>query len=102
MKLVHWNGPALPTEEEAEAKLHKEGYTSFKWYDVPGVTYPPHRHAKDECLWVLRGELVVEIEGQEFHLKPGDRFYLPAKTSHTARVPNSASVTYLVGQKIGP
>lgn len=102
MQVVHWSGPALPTEQEAEARLHQEGYSSFKWYDVPGVKYPSHRHAQDECLWVLRGELVLEISGTEYHLKAGDRLYLPAKTPHTAHVPNSASVTYIVGQKLSP
>ncbi len=88
-----------PSQEEVEARLHQEGYESYKWYDVPGVNYPTHRHAKDECLWILKGELVVTIDGQEYRLQAGDRIYLLARTPHTATVPNKGAVTYVVGQK---
>lgn len=92
-------GAAPPTQEEAEARLHQEGYDSLKWYDVPGASYPSHRHAQDECLWILKGEIVLEIAGAKYELQSGDRIYLPARTPHTARVPGSRSVTYLIGQR---
>ncbi len=102
MKLIKAD-PSLDhilTEEEAEAKLHKEGYVQvFKWHDVPGASYPRHRHECDECLWVLKGELIIATKDEEFHLLPGDRLYLPARKPHTAAVPEAHSVTYLVGQK---
>jgi quercetin dioxygenase-like cupin family protein len=95
-----------PTEVEAEAKLHQEGYESFKWHDVPGAVYPRHRHEDDECLWVLEGALEIELTetpAQSVLLHPGDRIYLPAKVPHRARIPDEAQaphgVTYLVGQK---
>jgi quercetin dioxygenase-like cupin family protein len=88
----------VPSEQEAEARLHREGYESFRWYDVPGASYPNHRHSYDECIWVLKGEIVFKVGETEFQLKPGDRLYLPAKTAHTAIVPNHSGVTYLVGE----
>ncbi len=92
--------PAIvPSEEEVEARLHQEGYESYKWYDVPGAAYPMHRHSQDECLWILKGELILEVDGKEVSLKAGDRIYLPARTPHTAKVPTDGSVTYIVGQK---
>jgi quercetin dioxygenase-like cupin family protein len=85
--------------------LHQEGYDSFCWYDVPGASYPKHRHGHDECLWILKGEIsfvLNESEGEkEYKLKAGDRIYLPARTPHTAKVPAQSSVTYLVGEKKG-
>lgn len=108
-RIVPWpEAKAPPTQEEVEARLHHEGYESFKWYDVPGMAYPKHAHELDECIWILKGELILEIgpvgetadnHGQSHSLKAGDRIYLPAKTPHTARVPASRSVTYIVGQK---
>lgn len=89
----------IPTEEEAEARLHLEGYESFRWYDVPGANYPKHRHGCDECIWVLKGEITFQVDDEHYTLKAGDRLYLPAKTAHTASVPDEAGVTYLVGQK---
>ena len=87
------------SEEEAEARLHQEGYESFRWYDVPGTKYPKHRHKADECIWVLKGEITFVVGDESFLLKEGDRLYLPAGTSHTANANPVTGVTYLVGQK---
>ena len=89
----------VPSESEAEARLHQEGYESFRWYDVPGACYPKHRHEYDECIWVLKGEMSFAVGDRDIHLKAGDRMYLPARTPHTSKVPSDAGVTYLVGQK---
>jgi quercetin dioxygenase-like cupin family protein len=99
IRLQPWTEPTLPSEQEAEAKLHQEGYESFIWNDVPGSTYPRHQHSYDECLWVLKGQITFTIDDQDYPLKPGDRLYLPARLPHTAKVSAQAGVTYLVGQK---
>ncbi|MEK6578841.1 MAG: cupin domain-containing protein [Bdellovibrionota bacterium] len=88
-----------PTQEEAEAKLHQEGYESYCWHDVSGTLYPRHQHAYDECLWILKGEITFETKEAAFALKPGDRLYMPAGTAHSAKVTSKQGVTYLVGQK---
>ena len=97
---IPYEGKGPLTQEEAEARLHREGYETFCWYDVPGTNYPKHRHEYDECLWVLRGELRLNVQGVEQVLKTGDRMYLDARTPHLAQVPEGLEgVTYLVGQK---
>ena len=93
------DGASPPTEQEAEAKLHHEGYECFRWHDVPGAEYPRHRHEYDECLWILKGSITFAVEETEYTLNAGDRFYLPALVHHTAIVPHDQSVTYLVGQR---
>ena len=98
--ILLWDKPEPPSEEEAEAKLHQEGYECFRWHDVPGSEYPKHRHDKDECLWILKGEISLTIQGETFDLKPGDRLYLPSHLPHSAQVPKAKGVTYLVGQKL--
>ncbi len=88
-----------PTQQEAEARLHQEGYEVFCWMDVPGVVYPRHHHVEDECLWVIDGEISFRVEGKTFLLEAGDRIYLPSDTSHTAEASKAKPVTYLVGRK---
>ena len=99
VRIVKWQGSAPPTEQEAEAKLHQEGYDSFVWNDVPGAHYPRHRHVHDECLWILKGQITFVIDEKSYPLQAGDRLYLPAKTPHQAQVPKDQAVTYLVGEK---
>ncbi|MGZ3688354.1 MAG: cupin domain-containing protein [Bdellovibrionota bacterium] len=102
-EVISWEKNAPLTQEEAEARLHQEGYESFCWYDVPGAAYPKHRHEYDECLWILKGEMDFTLlrDGKEelHHLKTGDRVYVPAQAGHIVKVPMSGTVTYLVGQR---
>ena len=94
-----WERATPLTEEEAEARLHQEGYSSFRWYDVPGTLYPRHWHESDEVIWVLSGEIHFTVGNETFTLQKGDRLDLPAKTPHIAKVPDSGGVTYIVGKK---
>lgn len=98
-RVVPWNKKALPSEQEAEALLHQQGYEPFCWNDFANASYPPHRHEHDECIFVLWGQMLFEIDGQRFQLNPGDRLYLPRHTLHSAIVSAEQPVTYLVGQK---
>ena len=100
IQVVRWTGAHPPSEQEAEARLHQEGYSVFKWHDVPGAEYPEHHHHCDECLWILAGSITVSFEGQSHTLNPGDRLLLPKDVDHKAIVPADPSgVTYLVGQR---
>ena len=64
IRVVPWDKETpVPTEQEAEARLHQEGYNVFRWHDVAGVNYPRHRHSHDECLWILKGELDINRGG---------------------------------------
>jgi quercetin dioxygenase-like cupin family protein len=101
IKVLRWEKQTVLTQEEAEARLHQEGYQSFCWYDVPGAQYPKHKHNYDECLWILRGEMHFMSQDEAYTLKSGDRIYLPAQTPHTVKVPVEGGVTFLVGQKEG-
>lgn len=99
VKKIPKSGKNIPSEAEAEATLSKEGYDCFIWTDVPGVVYEEHVHEIDECLWVIRGQIIFKIDEQDITLDAGDRLYLPARTKHSAKVPRNGAVTYLIGQK---
>ncbi len=99
VRIVKWEKSNSLTQEEAEARLHQEGYQTFCWYDVAGAEYPKHKHKYDECLWILRGEMEFQNDETISLLKNGDRVYLPADVPHKIKVPTHGGVTFLVGQK---
>lgn len=99
IQILRWEKSVSITQEEAEARLHQEGYQSFCWYDVPGAAYPRHKHSYDECLWILKGEMNFKSQEEILLLKSGDRIYLPANTPHTVTISEKNGVTFLVGQK---
>lgn len=99
IRIFPWEKVIPLTQEEAEARLHFEGFECFCWYDVPGTSYPKHRHEYDECIWILKGDIEFFVQDHIYHLKGGDRIYLPAQTSHITLVSKSTGATYLVGRK---
>ncbi len=42
----------------------------------------PYTHEGEEFLFVLRGELQIALDGEEYHLKRGDSFYFESATPH--------------------
>jgi len=47
----------------------------------------PYAHEGEEFIYVLRGELAIAIDEQEYRLKPGDSFYFESATAHRWRNP---------------
>ncbi|MBZ5681627.1 MAG: cupin domain-containing protein [Acidobacteriia bacterium] len=46
-----------------------------------------YTHEGEEFLYVLRGELAITLEGEEYRLKPGDSFYFESATPHRWKNP---------------
>jgi DNA-binding transcriptional MerR regulator/mannose-6-phosphate isomerase-like protein (cupin superfamily) len=42
----------------------------------------PYTHEGEEFIYVLRGDLEIMLDGEEFRLKPGDSFYFESATPH--------------------
>lgn len=54
-----------------------------------------YTHEGEEFLYVLRGELAITLENEEFRLKPGDSFYFESATPHRWKNPGR-SETWLL------
>jgi len=47
----------------------------------------PYTHEGEEFIYVLRGDLEITIDGEDFRLRPGDSFYFESATPHRWRNP---------------
>jgi DNA-binding transcriptional MerR regulator/mannose-6-phosphate isomerase-like protein (cupin superfamily) len=54
-----------------------------------------YTHEGEEFLYVLRGELAITLERQEYRLKAGDSFYFESATSHHWKNPGRAETWVL-------
>src|ERR1700735_4250623 len=54
-----------------------------------------YTHEGEEFLYVLRGELTITLENEEFRLKAGDSFYFESATPHHWRNPGRAETLLL-------
>jgi quercetin dioxygenase-like cupin family protein len=65
----------------------------------PGGSSPPHRHDAQVFVYVLEGELVMQVQGgSKVTLKPGDTFYESPADVHSvsANASSTAPATFLV------
>jgi quercetin dioxygenase-like cupin family protein len=99
LRVERWDKQETPEERELRHRLEAEGYSVFAWSDAPGTHYGAHRHPEDQSHWIVSGRLELRIQGETYTLCAGDRDYLPANTVHSAFVPGSEPVHYLIGAK---
>jgi quercetin dioxygenase-like cupin family protein len=99
IQVERWSEPELPEPQELRTRLESEGYRVFQWTDAPGTKYGPHAHEEDQSHWIVSGELELRVGHEAYTLRAGDRDFLSANTIHSASVPGSKPVTYLIGAK---
>ena len=59
-------------------------YTLFEYIVLPGGGPPPHVHSReDEAFYVLSGEFLFHLEGQNIHAELGSFIYSPKGALHT-------------------
>ncbi len=98
LQRIPWCGDHSPGENSIKRNLMTEGWDLKLWRDPSDRAYEAHAHPKDESLWVIRGAIVLQIDGRDFRLGPGDRLLLPKGTVHSAQAgPDGA--TYWIGQR---
>ena len=100
MELRHipWTEPMTPGEPLLRRHLEAEGYEVTVWRDPADRAYAPHCHCDDECLQVLRGGIVLRVDGRDFPLGPGDCLELPRGVVHSARAGPDGAV-YLIARR---
>jgi quercetin dioxygenase-like cupin family protein len=65
----------------------------------PGGASPPHRHDAQVLVYVLEGELIMQVQGgPKVTLKPGDTFYESPSDVHavSANASQTAAAKFLV------
>ncbi len=54
-----------------------------------------YAHEGEEFLFVLRGELQIALDGEQYHLKRGDSFYFESATPHHWKNPGRSEAWLL-------
>jgi DNA-binding transcriptional MerR regulator/quercetin dioxygenase-like cupin family protein len=55
----------------------------------------PYTHEGEEFIYVLRGDLEITVDGEEYQLKPGDSFYFESATPHRWKNPGQKETLLL-------
>ncbi|MCL6003117.1 MAG: cupin domain-containing protein [Thermoplasmatales archaeon] len=49
-----------------------------------GVVVPEHHHVSEQLTWIVKGELLFEIDGKKITVKEGDVLVIPSNKPHKA------------------
>jgi len=68
------------------ARLVHSDRVTHSWVEVDaGATFPEHQHPHEQIVSVLAGELELVVDGQAYHLTPGQVFVIPPNARHSGR-----------------
>ena len=84
--------------EAAERAIGCDEVVARSW--EPNATFDTHSHSFRARALVVQGEMWLTVEGSTRHLRPGDRFDLPAGTPHAERY-GPEGATYWVARTNG-
>lgn len=90
----------MASQDELMSKLRTEADGCYSWSNGPGDRYAAHHHNYEKVLYCVAGSItfVLESEGRNIELNPGDRMVLPAGTIHSALV-GAAGCTCIEGHR---
>jgi len=78
----------MANQEDLMTRLRGEAGDCYSWSNRPDDRYAAHSHNYEKVLYCVNGSItfLLEAEGKQLELKPGDRMVLPAGTIHSAVV----------------
>ncbi len=83
MIITRWQAPVIPNKEQVHLILESENLEPYEEIYQSNAKVPDHRHPFAEVRVVVSGEMIFNISGNQFVLRPGDRVEIPANTRHS-------------------
>ena len=90
---------AGPDRTQIAADWASRGFSCDLWTDPPGQRWEGFRHATDELITVLEGQVEFEVAGQTHRPPIGAELLIPAGAVHSARNVGSTTARWLYGYK---
>jgi len=80
-------------------ELKREGFSLvYVHEDAPNAVYPNHVHESLTAHILLEGEMDVKSNGKTKHYQKGDRFDVPPKEIHSAKI-GPEGCKYIIGDE---
>lgn len=99
MLITRWQAPLTPNKSQASLILESEGLEPYEELYEPQMKVHEHRHPFAEVRVIVEGELLFNISGNQFLLRPGDRVEVPANTKHSHMAQGSSRCICVCAQR---
>jgi quercetin dioxygenase-like cupin family protein len=74
----------------------QKGASRFFLKYPAGLVTPLHHHNADHYVTVVSGRIVLNVDGKDHKLGPGDYFALTHKAAHTAKVEGKDAAVFFI------
>lgn len=100
MKINRWSAELPPSQKIIEKLFSREGL-DFKEIKVKsGSKLSNQRTPMTEVIQLISGELIFNLTGTQFALRPGDRLEIPANTMYSYSNMKNEESLFLAAYKI--
>ncbi|MES3038943.1 MAG: cupin domain-containing protein [Bdellovibrionota bacterium] len=100
MIITRWQAPTFPSIDQAKIIFENEGLEpKLESYEA-NTKIREQKNPFGESRWILSGEMLYNIGGNQFVLRQGDRLEIPANTKHSFGVFGTVPCTTVSGYRI--
>ncbi|MNJ92470.1 Acireductone dioxygenase [compost metagenome] len=97
MIITRWQAPVVPSKVQINMILESEGLEPFEEVYEPQKKVAEHRQPFAEVRIIAEGEMLFNISGNQFVLRPGDRLEIPGNTKHSFSVQGTTPCLCICG-----
>ncbi len=99
MIIQRWQAPMTPKKEQIIKLMELEGLEPHTEIYTATQAVKEHRHSFCEVRWIVEGELLFNVSGYQFMLRPGDRVEIPANTRHFHKASDAGTCVCLYSER---
>ena len=100
MIIQRWQAPMPLTLNQAQLIFESEDLDCIEEVYQPQQRVKEHRHSFSEVRILIAGEMLFNISGNQFLLRPGDRVEIPANTRHSHVAQGNEACLCLCAERI--
>lgn len=100
MKITRWTAEIPPKKDILIQLIQAEGLDSTEIEIRSGLKLTNHRTQMREFIQIVTGELIFNLSGTQFALRPGDKLELPPNTLYSYSNIKNDACTFLSSKTI--
>lgn len=100
MKITRWTAEIAPKKDILIQLIHAEGLDFTEIEIKSGLKLTNHRTQMREFIQIIDGELIFNLSGTQFALRPGDKLELPPNTLYSYSNIKNDACTFLSSKTI--
>jgi len=90
----------MESKQDISKRWAREGFSFDTWVDPPRQVWEDFVHETDEMVYVLEGEVELEVKKKVRTLGPGDEALIPAHANHSVRNVGGTTAYWLYGYRM--